>query len=82
MTNTLVQRYMIGKTASERVAIMQVWDKCAKRIGESDEALYGKLPKFGRTAVAFIAEMRDRKVSRLPSVTATQFHVMRKQFGQ
>jgi len=82
MTNTIIQRYTIGKPAAERVAIVRVWEKCAKRIGESDEALYGMLPKFGRIAVAFIAEMREKKLSRLPSITSTQFHVLRKHVGQ
>lgn len=82
MPNTLVQRYMIGKSASERVAIMRVWEKCEKRIGESDRALFGELPRFGRVACAFIAEMRDRKTARVPTLTATQFHVLQRHIGR
>lgn len=60
MMNALVRRYTVGRPVQERVALAALWKGLEEQHKSVlEKRLYGPLPSFGRTALAFIREMRE-----------------------
>lgn len=61
--NAIVRRYSMGRPVSERLAMMSLWNRLEEQFrDERQERLFGRLPTYGRTAMAFIREMRERGI--------------------
>lgn len=57
--NALVRRYAIGRPIQDRIALYTLWERLAQQHrDEASDRLTGRLPTYGRTALAFIREMR------------------------
>lgn len=58
--NAVIARYAVDRPAAERVLLIDLWNQLEEEFAEKDgERLYGKLPNFGRVALAFIREMKQ-----------------------
>lgn len=58
--NAVIAQYAVDRPASERVVLIDRWREIEKEVAEKDdERLHGKLPNFGRVALAFIREMKE-----------------------
>lgn len=57
--NAVIAKYAVDRPAAERVLLVDLWNQLEQQVAEKDdERLHGKLPNFGRVALAFIEEMK------------------------
>lgn len=63
MMNALVRRYALGRSIQERIALAELWNRLEQEHRDESERLTGRLPTFGRTALAFIREMKERSIA-------------------
>lgn len=57
--NAIIAKYAVDRPAVERALLVDLWNQLEQQVAEKDdERLHGKLPNFGRVALAFIQEMK------------------------